>query len=80
MTLPRFLQASYALMAEEHQRINPLVDLLSIAEKINPATAKLEKVPSEREVKQQNEDAMAALKARMASVAGISPQKKPRRA
>ena len=37
MTFPDFLSASYALLAEEHQRINPLKDLLSLSEQIAPS-------------------------------------------
>ncbi len=36
MSLEDFLSASYALLAEEHQRINPLKDLLSLSEQIAP--------------------------------------------
>jgi hypothetical protein len=36
MSLEDFLSASYALLAEEHQRINPLKDLVSVAQQIAP--------------------------------------------
>jgi len=36
MSFEDFLNASYALLAEEHQRINPLKDLLSLSEQMEP--------------------------------------------
>jgi len=78
MSLKRFLEASYALMAEEHQRINPLVDLLSVAEKLNPTAAKVEKVPSKGEVSARNEASMKMLEAMTAPLG--KKRLKPRRA
>ena len=37
MSLEDFLNASYALLAEEHQRINPLMDFLSLSEQLAPS-------------------------------------------
>jgi hypothetical protein len=37
MSLGDFLNASYALLAEEHQRINPFKDLLSLSAEIAPS-------------------------------------------
>lgn len=36
MDFEDFMAASYALLAEEHQRINPLKDLLTISEQLAP--------------------------------------------
>ena len=54
--------------------------MLSLVEDLVPKEAKIERAPSRREVKQQNEGAMADLQARLAGVSGIRAQKKPRRA
>jgi len=63
MTFPDFLSASYALLAEEHQRINPLKDLLSVAHDVVPSQAPVR--PSGSTVKtsvaQQNAQSMAIL-------------------
>jgi hypothetical protein len=37
MSLEDFLNASYALLAEEHQRINPYTDLLALSGDIAPS-------------------------------------------
>ena len=37
MSLEDFLHASYALLVEEHQRINPLKDLLSLGAELAPS-------------------------------------------
>jgi hypothetical protein len=39
MSLEDFLHASYALLVEEHQRINPLKDLLSLSSELMPSPA-----------------------------------------
>jgi hypothetical protein len=36
MSITDFINASYALLAEEHQRIDPLADLVRVAHTINP--------------------------------------------
>ena len=54
--------------------------MLSLVEDLVPKDAKVERAPSKRQVKQQNESAMSDLQARLAGVAGIKAQKKPRRA
>lgn len=79
MTLPLFLNASYALLVEEHTRITPLTDFGSLGEKLMPADAKRERAPVQREVKAQNEQSLAALQAMLASIPN-APTKKPRRA
>lgn len=72
------MDASYALMTEESLRITPLQDMLSLTEKLLPEDAKVEKVPSRRDVKQQNESAMAQLQGMLAGVPN-APTRKPRR-
>ena len=78
MTFRDFLHASYALMAEEHQRINPLVDLLSVAERLTPKGARTETAPSQEDVAAKNQANLAALEA-MGAAVGIK-RLKPRRA
>jgi len=75
MTFPDFLSASYALLAEEHQRINPLKDLLSVAEDITPrraAPVRTDGTTVKTSVAQQNAQSMALLTGGMMGV-----QKKP---
>ena len=43
MSLEDFLHASYALLVEEHQRINPLKDLLSLGAELAPAQEPLDR-------------------------------------
>lgn len=38
MTFPAFLEVSYALLAEEHQRIDPLKDLFRVSSEIAPSS------------------------------------------
>ena len=65
MDFPAFLDVSYALLAEEHQRINPLRDLLSVGQELSPISTK----PMVRTtVAAQNEQSLAQLQARMAGV------------
>ena len=78
MTLADFMDTSYALIVEERQRINPLTDMLSLAEELNPRSAKVERIPRQGEVKAQNEQSMALLQGMMGNVQN-SPVKKPRR-
>ena len=78
MSLRRFLEASYALMAEERQRINPLLDLLSISESLTPSSAKVEKIPSKDDVAARN---AANLKMLESMTAPLGKRRlKPRRA
>ena len=72
MTFPDFLSASYALLAEEHQRINPLKDLLSVAEDISPREAPVRKdgTTVRTSVAAQNDQAAATLAAAMSGVRG----------
>jgi hypothetical protein len=77
MDFPHFLDVSYALLAEEHQRINPLKDLLSLSTELGPALPSQPRVQTT--VAQSNEASYAMLGGMMAGVTG-SPLKKPRKA
>lgn len=79
MTLANFMDASYVLLVEEHQRIDPLKDFLTVGEKILPTDAKTERVPTQRDVKAQNKQAMEMLQGALKGVQG-APNRKPRRA
>lgn len=76
MTLPDFLDASYALMAEEHQRINPFKDLLSVSSEFTPTPGR-EQVKTT--VAKQNQEGMEMLQGVLKNVQG-APTRKPRRA
>ena len=78
MSLEDFLSASYALLAEEHQRINPLKDFLSLSREIAPTPARSDSVKT-TVAAAQNEQSMAALQGMLQGVQG-SPTRKPRRA
>lgn len=64
---------------EERVRIQPLQDMLSLTQQLEPANAKVERAPEPREVKAQNEQSMAALQAMLAPVPNAPTKKKPRR-
>jgi hypothetical protein len=70
MTLRQFMDAGYTLLVEEYQRVN--VDLLSALEKTQEWAAGGKKDESKTVSKNQNDQAMAALTARMAGVKGIN--------
>ena len=78
MTLRDFMDASYALLAEEHQRIQPLTSLLDVAERLNPAPA--ERPARKQETKASNEESYNILTAAMSGVKGKAPvqRRKPR--
>jgi hypothetical protein len=78
LTLPDFLDATYALAVEDHTRINPLQGVEAAAERWLPSEHKLVVVPKQADVKTQNESSMAALQAMLAPVQG-APGKKPRK-
>ncbi len=80
MTFRDFLDASYALLCEEHLRIQPLQDLAAVAGMIQPSDLQMEKVPKRAEVKAQNESSMAALQSMLANVPNSPTRRKPRRA
>jgi len=65
MSLEDFLSASYALLAEEHQRINPLKDLVSVAQQIAPVEGR----PTVRtSVAAKNDESLALLSGMMKGV------------
>jgi hypothetical protein len=68
MTFPDFLSASYALLAEEHQRINPLKDLLSVAEDISPRAQPEGRAVVRTNVAAQNDEAVSQLQGMMSGV------------
>lgn len=68
MTLPQFLDVSYALLAEEHQRIDPYKDLVSVRELLLPSGEAKESIPTVREVAAKNAAAVAELNSMMAGV------------
>lgn len=77
MSLPRFLDVSYALLAEEHQRINPLKDFLQISEEVAPAPRSVG--PQVRTtVATQNKQSLSMIQGMLAGVPN-APTKKPRR-
>ena len=80
MTFPDFLSASYALLAEEHQRINPLKDLLSVAEDLKPRPAPVRTDGStvKTSVAQQNAQSMALLTGGLMGNVANNPLKKKR--
>lgn len=68
MTLRQFMDAGYALLVEEYQRVN--VDLLSALEKTQEWAAGGTQDQALTTSKNQNDQSMAALTARMAGVKG----------
>lgn len=68
MTLASFIDASYTLLVEEHQRIDPFKDLVSLAELLVPLDAPSETAPSPREVEKQNQESLAQLQLMMSGV------------
>jgi len=80
MTLARFMDASYALLVEEHQRIDPLKDFLTVGEKILPDSVPSERAPAKAEVKARNEQSMAALQGMLKQIPNSPLKRKPRRA
>lgn len=78
MTLAQFMDVSYALLTEEHQRIDPLKDFISVREKLLPSDAKVERVPRQADVKSQNQQSMAMLQGMLSSIPN-APTRKPRR-
>jgi hypothetical protein len=71
MSLEDFLSASYALLAEEKQRIDPFKDLLSVADQVAPSDR--QKVVKTT-VATQNESSYAAIGAMMSGVQGRKPR------
>jgi hypothetical protein len=70
MSLADFCNASYALLAEQHQRIDPLKPLLEVARTIEPSS---EKPVVRTSVATQNDQAASMLSGMMAGV-----KRKPR--
>ena len=64
---------------EEHQRLTPVKDFLSLAEQLLPTDAKVERAAPRRDVKAQNEASMAALQAMLGQVQGAPIPRKPRK-
>lgn len=64
MSLEDFLSASYALLAEEKQRIDPFKDLLTVARSIEPQGGSTVRTT----VAANNEQSYAALGAMMSGV------------
>ena len=67
------MDISYSLLMEEHARINPLQGLQELAEKIVPSGTKMQEIPKQDEVAEQNQQSMALLQGMMKGV-----QRKPR--
>lgn len=66
LDFPGFLEISYALLAEEHQRINPLKDLFSLTQELSPVPQRANVVKTT--VAAQNDQSMTALKAMKADM------------
>jgi hypothetical protein len=79
MLLADFMDATYALAVEDHTRINPLQGIEDAAARWLPASAKVEHVPRQADVKAQNESSMAALQAMLAPVPNAPTKRKPRK-
>lgn len=77
MTLPRFLDAAYALWMEENLRIKPLQDFFTLSEVIMPSNAKVERAVPKAEVQAKNKEAMAALEGMLQGVHGV--KRRPRK-
>ena len=67
------MDISYSLLMEDHARVNPLQGLEQLSEKIVPAGTKMQHVPKQDEVAEQNQQSMALLQGMMKGV-----QRKPR--
>lgn len=67
MDLEDFMAASFALLAEEHQRINPLKDLLTLTEELAPEPTVQPRVKT-TVVDAQNQESLAKLGAMMKGV------------
>lgn len=79
MSLPRFLDVSYALLAEEHQRINPLKDLLQISDELAPAAPRSSAPQVRTTVATQNKQSMSMIQGMLASVPNAPNKRTPRR-
>jgi hypothetical protein len=79
MLLADFMDATYALAVEDHTRINPLQGVEDAAARWLPAAHRPERVPPQAEVKNQNEQSMAALQAMLAPVPNAPTKRKPRK-
>ena len=66
MSIPDFINASYALLAEEHQRVDPLADLMKVAHTINPPEEGAAVVQTD--VAARNEESLAMLSGMMRGV------------
>lgn len=77
LDFPGFLEISYALLAEEHQRINPLKDFLSLSQDLGTP---MRKDVLKTTVAASNEGSMAALMGRLSDVPNAPTKKRPRRA
>jgi len=67
------MDISYSLLMEDHARVNPLQGLEQLAEKIVPAERKMQHVPKQDEVAEQNKQSMALLQGMMHNI-----KRKPR--
>jgi len=66
MSITDFMHASYALLAEEHQRIDPLVDFVRVAQQINPPEEGAAVVQTD--VAARNEESLQMLSSMMKGV------------
>jgi hypothetical protein len=73
MTLRGFLDACYALLVEDFQRVNPLMDADSVHDRVRSAlggSTDVPAAPKKEDVAAKNQQAMAALKMMMGAVKG----------
>ena len=77
MTLKHFLDACYALLVEDFQRVNPLLDADTVVDKLRAALSgstsepyDVVSGPPKDEVARRNEGSMAALQMMMSGVKG----------
>jgi hypothetical protein len=75
MTLRGFLDACYALLVEDFQRVNPLMDADQVTDRLRAALhgdgpADVAQAPSAEQVARRNEQSMAALQMMMSGVQG----------
>ena len=68
MTMDRFMDVSYTLLVEEHQRIDPFKDLAALREILLPEDVEEEQGPASGEVERQNEQSLAQLQMMMKGV------------
>lgn len=72
------MDISYALMIEDHARVNPLQGLDELMQRIVPTDAKRQVVPKKEEVAARNEQAVSELNSLLSGVSG-APRRRGRR-